>query len=77
MIEHGTWDAPLQPETRWHAWVGATPPSDATPKGLAKYLRDREAEITALVAEAPATWRHFHKAEAPRMVRDALTALQP
>lgn len=77
VIEHGTWDAPLQPETRWHAWVGATPPADAVPKGLAEYLSDREAEIAALVAEAPTTWWHFREAEAPRMVRDALTALQP
>jgi CHAD domain-containing protein len=38
VIEHGTWETPLQTETRWHAWVGATPPVDTTPKGLAEYL---------------------------------------
>ncbi|MCJ7550588.1 MAG: CHAD domain-containing protein, partial [Anaerolineae bacterium] len=77
VVEHGTWETPLQTETRWHAWVGATPPVDTPPKGLADYLSAREAEITALVTEAPAVWGRFHEARTPRMVRDALAALQP
>jgi len=75
VIEHGTWETPLQTETQWHAWVGATPPVDALPKGLAEYLCASEAEITAFVTEAPAVWGRFHEAETPRMVRDALAAL--
>ncbi|MCD6285512.1 MAG: CHAD domain-containing protein, partial [Anaerolineae bacterium] len=77
VIEHGTWETPLQAETRWHAWVGATRPVDATPIGLAEYLRAREAEIVAFVTEAPEIWNRFHEAETPRIVREALAALQP
>jgi len=77
VIEHGTWETPLQAETQWYAWVGATPPVDTLPKGLTEYLSTREAEITAFVKEAPEVWGHFHEAETARMVRDALTILQP
>jgi CHAD domain-containing protein len=77
VIEHGTWETPLQTETRWHAWVGATPPIETVPKGLAEYLSAREAEITAFVIEAPAVWCRFQEAEAPRMVTDALATLRP
>jgi len=77
VIEHGTWETPLQAETRWHTWVGATLPVDTIPKGLAKYLSAREAEITAFITEAPEIWGRFHEAGTPRMVRDALAALQP
>ena len=77
MMEHGTWERPLQAETRWYAWVGAIRPVDTLSKGLAKYLSAREAEITLYVTEAPEVWGRFHEAETPRMVREALAALQP
>jgi len=77
VMEHGTWERPLQAETRWYAWVGAIRPVDTLSKGLAKYLSAREAEITLHATEAPEVWRRFHEAETPRMVREALAALQP
>ncbi len=77
VIEHGTWERPLQAETRWHAWVGAIRPVDTLSKGLAKYLSAREAEIALYMTEAPEVWGRFHEAETPRMVREALAALQP